>query len=263
MDQSLTVEWVKPSRLQPNPANPRVNDPAVPHVAASLSRFGWQQPIVARPSGEIVAGHTRLKAAEKLGMDEVPVIWFQGSDLDAAAYNVADNKTHDFSSWDDASLASILQVLKDEDALEGVGFSDAEVAELLAQLDDSQPTIIEDPGPDEPPEHPVSQPGDLWILGEHRLLCGDSTNLPDVKRVMGNDLANLVATDPPYLVDYTGERPNDSGKDWTATYREVDIHDADEFFRSVFTNVLEVLALGGHLKSGQLRSGQNRPVAEG
>jgi DNA modification methylase len=80
------------------------------------------------------------------------------------------------------------------------------------------------------------------VLGDHKLLCGDSTKDRDVLRVLGEDKAALVATDPPYLVDYTGERPNDSGKDWTATYREIDIKDADGFFRSVFTNILRVLA---------------------
>jgi len=241
LEQSLSVEWVAPDELYPNPANPRINDPAVPHVAASLARFGWQQPIVARPSGEIVAGHTRLKAAQKLGMDRVPVVRFQGTDLDAAAYNVADNKTHEFATWDDGGLAAILKVLRDEDQLEGVGFSDADVDEILAQLDDSQPVVVEDPGPGEPPENPACRTGDLWILGEHRLLCGDSTELDDVHRVMAGQKADLVATDPPFLVDYTGERPNDSGKDWTATYHEIDIKDADGFFRSVFTNVLDVL----------------------
>jgi DNA modification methylase len=80
------------------------------------------------------------------------------------------------------------------------------------------------------------------VLGDHRLLCGDSTTPEDVERVMAGEKAKLVATDPPYLVDYTGERPNDSGKDWTATYREIDITDADGFFRSVFENVLRVVA---------------------
>lgn len=177
MEQSeLAVEWVSPEALTLNPANPRHNEPAVPHVAASLARFGWQQPIVARPSGEIVAGHTRLLAAQKLGMEHVPVVRFQGSDLDAAAYNVADNRTHEFSSWDDGSLAQILAALRAEDALEGVGFSEAEVDEILAQLDDSEPQILDDHGPGEPPEEPVSRAGDTWILGDHRLLCGDSTS---------------------------------------------------------------------------------------
>jgi len=78
---TLAIEWVERSRLFCSPSNPRLNDPAVPHVAASLRRFGWRQPVVAKPSGEVIAGNTRLKAAASLGMERVPVVWFEGSDL--------------------------------------------------------------------------------------------------------------------------------------------------------------------------------------
>ena len=241
------VEIVEISRLYCSPANPRLNDQAVPHVAASLRRFGWQQPIVARRSGEVVAGNTRLKAAQSLGMTEVPVWWFDGSDLDAVAYTIADNKTADFAQFDEPALAALLEQLKAEDALDGVGFSEDDLDALLAKLRDEEDVDrdLTDDGPDEPPPVAIAKLGDLWHLGEHRLLCGDSTSLQDVRRVMGTDKAALVATDPPYLVDYTGERPNDSGKDWTATYREIDIEDADGFFRSVFANVLDVLGPQG------------------
>src|SRR5690606_29543204 len=94
----------------------------------------------------------------------------------------------------------------------------------------------------EPPKVALTRPGDLWVLGKHRLLCGDSTKPADVDRLLDGQKAALCATDPPYLVDYTGERPDDSGKDWSDTYREVEITDADGFFRGVFGNVLRVLA---------------------
>jgi DNA modification methylase len=236
------VETVPISRLFCSPTNPRRNDAAVPHVAASIRRFGWQQPIVARRTGEVIAGNTRLKAAQSLGMTDVPVWWFEGTDLDAVAYSLADNRLHELSQWNEPELAALLQHLKAEDALDGVGYStddiDALVAQLRAQEADRELT---DEGPDDPPAVAIAKTGDLWCLGEHRLLCGDSTSLQDVLRVMAGEKAALVATDPPYLVDYTGERPNDSGKDWTATYREIDIQDADGFFRAVFVNVLEVL----------------------
>ena len=241
--ESLPVEVVETSRLFCSPTNPRHNDQAVPHVAASLRRFGWQQPIVARPSGEVVAGNTRLKAAKELGMTEVPVWWFEGDDLEATAYNLADNKSHEHSDWHDEELVALLEVLKEEDALDGVGFTEDDLDTLVAELRDQEEVDkdLDDDGAGEPPEVAVAQPGDRWILGDHRLLCGDSTNLDHVLRVMDGDKAALVATDPPYLVDYTGERPNDSGKDWTASYREIDIEDADGFFKAVFVNVLEVL----------------------
>jgi len=240
------VETVSISRLFCSPTNPRRNDAAVPHVAASIRRFGWQQPIVARRSGEVIAGNTRLKAAQGLGMTEVPVWWFEGTDLDAVAYNLADNRSHEHSQWNEAELAVLLEQLRKEDSLDGVGYSTEDIDALVQQLRDQEQVDkdLADEGPDEPPAIAVAKTGDLWCLGDHRLLCGDSTSLKDVLRVMDGEKAALVATDPPYLVDYTGERPNDSGKDWTATYREIDIKDADGFFRAVFTNVLEVL--GSH-----------------
>jgi hypothetical protein len=244
---SPPVETVPISRLFCSPTNPRTNDAAVPHVAASLRRFGWQQPIVARRTGEVIAGNTRLKAALELGMTEVPVWWFDGTDLDAVAFSIADNRTHEFAEWNEAELAKLLEQLKKEDALDGVGYSEADIDALVQQLRDQEQVDKDllDEGPDEPPAVATAKLGDLWVLGEHRLLCGDSTNLKDVLRVMSSEKAALVATDPPYLVDYTGERPNDSGKDWTATYKEIEIEDADGFFRSVFKNVLEVLGPKG------------------
>lgn len=251
MDQpgSLRVETVSISTLFLSPTNPRHNDAAVPHVAASLRRFGWQQPIVARRSGEVIAGNTRLKAAQQLGMKEAPVWWFDGTDLDAVAYSIADNRTHEFATWDDAELARLLEQLKKEDALEGVGYDESDIEALMQQLREQEAADRDllDEGPEAPPEVAIARAGDLWHLGEHRLLCGDSTKLADVQRVMAGAKAALVATDPPYLVDYTGERPNNSGKDWTDRYREIDIQDADGFFRTVFANVLAVLGPKGAL----------------
>ena len=237
------VETIPISQLFCSPTNPRRNDAAIPHVAASLRRFGWQQPIVARRSGEVIAGNTRLKAAQELGMTEVPVWWFDGDDLAAVAFSIADNRTHEFAEWNDAELAKLLAQLQKEDSLDGVGYSDEDLDALVQQLRDQEQADkdLDDDGADEPPKVAIAKTGDLWVLGDHRLLCGDSTSLKDVLRVMDGEKAALVATDPPYLVDYTGERPNDSGKDWTDSYREIDIQDADGFFRAVFINVLEVL----------------------
>ncbi len=201
----LAVEWVSIDRLTLNPANPRINDAAVPHVAASLARFGWQQPIVAKRDGEVIAGNTRLKAARSLSMQSAPVVWFGGCDLEAAAYGVADNKLHELSSFDQPALAKLIDQLRREDvSFDGLGFAADEITELLNELRASDAGNVEDPGPGEIPTNPVSRPGDLLLLGEHRLLCGDSTKPEDVSRVMAGAKATLLATDPPYLVDYDG-----------------------------------------------------------
>ena len=102
----LTVEHVPLDRLFLSPTNPRLNDAAVPHVAASIRRFGWRQPIVAKPSGEVIAGNTRLKAAQVLGCETVPVHWFEGDDLEATAFAIADNRTAEFAEWDEPAPSS-------------------------------------------------------------------------------------------------------------------------------------------------------------
>jgi DNA modification methylase len=198
---SLAVEWVPIGKVFLSPSNPRVNDAAVEHVAASIRRFSWQQPLVAKPTGEVIAGNTRLKAAKSLGMDRVPVVWFEGTDLEATAYQVADNKTSEFASWDEPALAKILEHLRAEDALEGVGFSSGDIDDLLARLEaELGPGEGEDPGAGELPENPVTRKGDLWLLGTHRLLCGDSAAPEDLDRLLAGAPVHLVNTDPPYGV---------------------------------------------------------------
>ena len=185
---SLEVVWVPVASLFASPSNPRINEPAVPHVAASIRRFGFRQPIVAKRSGEVIAGNTRLKAALQLALTEVPIVWFDGTDLEATAYAIADNRTHEYSSWDEPALARLLAELRDEDALDGVGYSPGDIDELLESIAaEVDPREVEDEGPEALSEPPISRRGDLWILGEHRLLCGDSTSAADVARVLGGD----------------------------------------------------------------------------
>ena len=233
--------------VHPDPANARKHgERNLEAIKSSLSAFGQRKPIVVQRDGMIVrAGNGTLAAAKALGWTEIAVVVVDDDPMTAARYAIADNRSGELAEWDDPVLASMLEEM-DEATRASIGFSQEDVDELLRSLGggEAERDLIDD-GPDEPPPFAVARAGDLWVLGEHRLLCGDSTDLADVLRIMAGEKAALVATDPPYLVDYTGERPNDTGKDWTDRYREIDIKDADGFFRSVFANVLEVLGPKG------------------
>ncbi len=246
----LEVEMRPIESVRPYTGNPRVcPSEAVEAVARSIEAFGFRQAIVVDEDGVIIVGHTRLAAAKKLGLREVPVHVASLTPEQARAYRIADNRTGQISGWDDHLLAEEIRKLGDAKFdISLLAFEDAELQRLVAMDAAPEPQCDPDETP-EPPAKPVTQPGDLWILGGeggHRLLCGDSTSAADVDRLMDGEKAGLCATDPPYLVDYTGERPdhdggNEGGKDWSATYREVDIKDADGFFRGVFSNVKRVL----------------------
>ena len=172
--------------------NPRLNDDAVDAVASSIKNFGFKVPIIIDSDNEIVTGHTRLKAAKKLGLEEVPCI--VADDLtpeQVKAFRIADNKTAEFAEWDLELLEIELEGL-DDDIF--TGFDIGEVGELFN--DDTETT--EDDFDEEPPEDPISKRGDIWLLGKHRLMCGDSTSKEDIERLMNGVKADMVFTDPPY-----------------------------------------------------------------
>ncbi len=199
----MEVELWPVGRLKPYPGNPRHNDSGVDAVAASLKAFGWQQPCVVDEQDVIVVGHTRYKAALKLGLAEVPVHVARGlTPEQARAYRIADNQTATLSAWDDGLLAQELAALQAADFdLALTGFAEDDLLELLA--DPSAAAGDPDEVP-EPPADPVTRPGDLWAVGRHRVLCGDATSEVDVARVLGGELADLLLTDPPYNVAYEG-----------------------------------------------------------
>lgn len=178
--------------------NPRKNDAAVDAVAASIREFGWKQPLVIDPSTmEIVAGHTRYKAAKKLGCKTVPCV--MADDLTAEqikAYRLADNKTAELAEWDFDLLGDELGDIEDIDMAE-FGF------DLSAISDDDEVTEDQVPELDEENET-IVKPGDIWQLGEHRLMCGDSTDKDTVARLMNGEKADMVFTDPPYGVNIRG-----------------------------------------------------------
>ena len=132
----------------------------------------------------------------KLGWQECDIVELEVDDLQATALGIALNRTAETAEWDEETLARLLSELKDQEALDGVGFDDNDIEELLQSLE-SDETELDDPGPEEPPEIPVTQPGDLWVIGIHRLLCGDSTNPGDVTRLLAGARPGMMVTDPP------------------------------------------------------------------
>ena len=202
------------ARLQPYAKNAKVHGAdQVAKIAASMAEFGWTVPCLVAEDGELIAGHGRVLAATQLGLLEAPVIVLGHlTEAQRRAYRIADNKLTELGTWDEALLSAELNdLLADDFDLSLVGFSDGELDKLLAFDPDEggeeeggaggsvPPVTIP-----EPPRNPVSRTGDLWILGDHRLLCGDSTSQEDVRRLMNGERAVLFATDPPYLVDYDG-----------------------------------------------------------
>jgi len=195
----------------PYARNPRKNDEAAAKVAASLKEFGWQQPIVVDSDMVIIAGHTRLLAAQRLGMTEVPVAIADGlSPEQVKAYRLADNRVAQEAEWDNDLLALELADLKDfEYDLELTGFDDKELNALMSQGTEGLTDPDEVP---EAPDDPVTVRGDIWELGNHRLMCGDSTSIDDVDALMGGQKADMVFTDPPYGVSYQSTQRTQSEK---------------------------------------------------
>jgi DNA modification methylase len=192
-------------KLLPYLKNARIHsDTQVAQIAASIRLFGFVNPILVGPDGRIIAGHARALAAREAGLTEVPVIVLDHlSPAECRALVIADNRLAENASWDEDMLALELAALRDEEIdLNVLGFEEDELAELLAAVD-ADALTDEDAVP-EIPETPVTISGDLWLLGNHRLLAGDATARLDVERLMAGELADLVFTDLPYNVDYKG-----------------------------------------------------------
>ena len=212
-------------RLKPYARNAKTHGTdQVAKIAASMAKFGWTNPVLVGGDGEVIAGHGRILAAAELGLTEAPVIVLDHlTEEERQAYRISDNKLTELGAWDEALLAAELQALAADDFdLSLTGFSDAELDQLLA-FDVGGGETTEGPSVppvvvSEPPRNPASRTGDLWILGDHRLLCGDSTSAADVRRLMNGERAALFATDPPYLVDYDGSNHPTRNKDWSPSY---------------------------------------------
>lgn len=191
------LKWEPIKSIRPYEKNPRRNDEAVDAVAASIREFGWQQPIVVDKDGVIIAGHTRYKAAKKLKCDTVPVVVADDLTEDQVkAYRLADNKTGELAEWDTALLGEELAELADFD-MSQFGF-DTILQEEVREAEEDDYEV-------NPPEEPKAKPGDIYQLGRHRLMCGDSTDAESVYQLCQDGQVDMLLTDPPYGVDYTGK----------------------------------------------------------
>lgn len=199
-------------RLRPFARNPRTHsDEQIDQLCRSIEEFGFTNPILVDSDAGIIAGHGRLAAARRLGLEEVPVVVLDGLTEDQRkAYLVADNRLPQNAGWDEVQLAEILAELDEaEFDLSVIGFTDDELEDLLAADDEPPGAGAEDEVPAEPAV-PVTRPGDVWRLGKHRLACGDSTDAETVARALAGEQPHLMVTDPPYGVDYDANWRNEA-----------------------------------------------------
>ncbi|MDR0477677.1 MAG: DNA modification methylase [Desulfobulbaceae bacterium] len=232
----MKIESWATHRLVPYAFNLRKNDGAVDRMAAALREFGFRVPLLVRSSGEIIDGHLRLKAAIVLGMSEVPVLL--ADDLTPAqvrAFRLLVNRSATWASWDEELLAKeIAALLAANFDITLTGFDQHEIDKLLKAENGQDPDAIPNP-----PAQPLVRPGDIWLLGAHRLYCGDATRLSDRNCLLSGWIkADMVWTDPPYNVDYEGQAGKITGDKMTAAQ-------FDDFLFSAMAGMFAALKPGG------------------
>jgi len=206
MQGAKTIEWLETKGLIPYAKNSRTHSEAqVAQIAGSIKEFGFNNPVLIDEDNGIIAGHGRVMAAQKLGLQAVPCIRLAHlSDTQRKAYVIADNRLALNAGWDDQMLTLELQELDGEDFdLSLLGFEADELNALLNPIKETEGLTDEDAVPDVP-EEPKTKPGDIYQLGRHRLMCGDSTSIDAVEKLMDGQLADILITDPPYNVAYEG-----------------------------------------------------------
>ena len=236
----MNIQEIEIDKVIPYHNNPR-KDQAVDKVASSINEYGFQQPIVVDKNMVVIVGHTRLLASKKLGLTKVPVFIADLSETKAKAYRIADNRLNEDSNWDmDLLSLEITDLLDQNFNIDTLGFDSAELDKILEN--DKEYFTDEDEVP-EPPEEPTAKLGDIYELGSHRLMCGDATILETVHKLMDNNLADLILTDPPYNVNYGGGRARGSTPKGAVVKAHGEIlndkmspEDFDKFISSTFEN---------------------------
>ena len=200
----LKLEHWPTSRLIPYARNPRKNDHAVEQMAGAIREFGFRLPIIAKSTGEICDGHLRYKAALHLGLEQVPVILADDlTETQLKAFRILVNRSATWADWDEDLLRLELEELKlDDFDLALTGFDDDELLEIMAGEETTTEGNTDEDAAPELPVTPVSKPGDVWIMGQHRLLCGDSTDAASYDTLLGTERVAMIFQDPPYNVDY-------------------------------------------------------------
>ena len=235
------IQEIKLTSILPWSENPRgITNEAMDGLRNSLQRFGLVDlPVVNQRNMQLVSGHQRIKVLSEAGVEMVACVMVDLDDLAQQALAVTLNN-QEIAGFFTAALLPILERLRQEMPEDYLALQMAELREEINQAEEDR---IGKTAPDDIPEAPkqaVTKLGDLWILGDHRLLCGDSTDPGQVDRLMGEEKASLLATDPPYCIDYTGADRPGGGKDWSDLYREIDIKDAVEFWNKFMVQALRV-----------------------
>ena len=236
------VEWRDPQSLIPYINNSKTHPPEqIAKIAASIAEFGFDQPIVVDEHGMIIKGHGRREGSLRLGLKAVPVV--VRTDLTPAqikAARLADNKTAE-SPWDEELLGLELAALREQDYdLSITGFSDDELEALLRDPEETHGGLTDEDAVPEEQGTIITQPGDVWLLGEHRLLCGDATQMSDVEKVLAGGLADMTFCDPPYGVNY-GQTMKDKLRGNKRRIANDNLgDDFGPFLRDACTNILAV-----------------------
>ena len=203
----MQIEQLKTEELLSYAKNSRTHSEAqIDQIAASIKEFGFTNPVLIDDNNQIIAGHGRVTAARKLKLSEVPCIRLGYlTESQKRAYVIADNKLALNAGWDDELLALEIQDLKDEDFdISLLGFDDDELSKIMETLIEEVEGLTDEDAVPETPEEPKTKPGDIYKLGNHRLMCGDSTSIDAVDKLMNGQKADMVFTDPPYGVAYEG-----------------------------------------------------------